>query len=153
MILLSTILTISKRRLEKNSFEILPGSGIEITGCPLAPTYRYILYWLSGKSTSKRASWNYAKLAPGQVLSKTICQPLQVPHQFEWNEHIKDNELELFWTLKTFWMSIYTKNWASVCKTLCTPPPPNICLPLNMATFTQCLISTQKLDFAEKLNR
>ena len=27
-----------KRRLEKNSFEILPGSGIEMRGCPLAPT-------------------------------------------------------------------------------------------------------------------
>ena len=80
MILLSTILTISKRRLEKNSFDILPGSGIEISGCPLASTYRYILFRLSGKLTSKRASWNYAKLAPRHVLSKTVCQPLQIRH-------------------------------------------------------------------------
>ena len=140
MILLSTILTISKRRPEKNSFEIPPGSGIEIRGCPFAPpswffrgqlnpesylplgqanlvvkylhrlnqnmyfwnftffimaqymvtlvcfsisyhtTYRYILYWISGKLTSKRASWNYAKLAPGQVLSEIVCPPLQVHH-------------------------------------------------------------------------
>ena len=118
MILLSIILTISKRQLEKNSFEILPGSGIEIRGCPLGPTYRYILYWLSDKLTSKRTSWNYAKLTSRQVLSKTVCQPLQVPrtlccffsfHQFEWNEHTKDDELELFWIINKFWMQIYTK--------------------------------------------
>ena len=36
----------------------------------------YILYWLPGKLTIKRASWNYAKLAPWQVLSKIVCQPL-----------------------------------------------------------------------------
>ena len=30
---------------------------------------------------------------------------------------------------------------------------PNIYLPINMANFTQCLISTNQMDFAEKLNR
>ena len=120
-----------KRRLEKkkNSFEIFPGSGIEIRGYPLAPTYRYILYWLSSKLTSKMANWNYAKLAPGQVLSKTVCQPLQVPHTLccfflssiwvkwaykKWQAGIILNYK------KILDVNLYTqKNRASVCKTLC----------------------------------
>ena len=46
MILLSTILTISKRRLEKNSFEIFPGSGIEIRGAHLPPPTGIIVCWV-----------------------------------------------------------------------------------------------------------
>ena len=158
MILLSTILTISKRWLDKNSFEILPGSGIEIRGYPLAPTYRYILYWLSGKLTSKRASWNYANLAPGQVLSKTICQPLQVSHTLccfffssiwvKWAYKKWPAGIILNYK-KILDVNLHKKREPVFFKTLC----PQHLLALNMAKFTQCLISTKKLDFAEKLNR
>ena len=143
-------------RLEKNNFEILPGSWIEIRGCPLAHTYRYILYLLSGKLTSKRASWNYAKLAPVQVLSKTVCQPLQVPHtlvvfsfhQFEWNEQTKDDEPELFWTIKTSGCQFtHKKNIEPVFVKYYAL---SICLLLNMAKFTQCLISTKPFGLCRK---
>ena len=39
-------------------------------------TYWYILIWLSDKLTSKRASWNYAKLAPlGKCFPKSYVNP------------------------------------------------------------------------------
>ena len=128
MILLSTILTISKRRLVKTVLRFFQVQGLKSEGAHLPPpphtpswffrgqlnlkvtchwgkqnlllkclhrlnqnmyfwiftffimaqymvklvcfsisphtTYRYILYWLPGKFTRKRASWNYAKLTP-----------------------------------------------------------------------------------------
>ena len=149
MILLSTILTISKRRLEKNSFEILPGSGIEIRGCPLAPTYRHILYWLSGKLTSKRAVEIMPSLPPGKCFPKPYVNSCRFLihfvvfsfHQFEWMsiqnmtnwkyfELYKNSECQF--THKKI-EPVFVKHYA-----------PNICLLLNMAKFTQCLIATKK---------
>ena len=88
----------------------------------------YILYWLSGKLTSKRASWNYAKLAPGQVLSKTVCQPLKVPHTLccflfssiwvKW-AYIKWPAGIILNYKKNSGCQFTQKSRASVCKTLC----------------------------------
>ena len=158
MILLSTILTISKRRPEKNSFEILPGSGIEIRGRLLAPTYRYILYCISGKLTSKRASWNYAKLALGQVLSKTVRQPLQVPHTLCWFFFIS---IWVKWAYKT-WRAGIILNYKKILDVnlhkniepvFVKHYVPNICLPLNMPSLHSALFPHKNLDFAEKLKR
>ena len=51
-----------------------------------------VLYWLPGKLTSNRASWNYAKFAPPplhppppwQVLSKIVCQPCCLTDNVSW---------------------------------------------------------------------
>ena len=153
MTLLSTILTSSKRWLEKNSFEILPGSGIEIRGSPLDPTYRYILYWLSGKLTSKRPS-----LPPGKCFPKPFVNPCRFLihfvgfsfYQFEWIEHTKDDELKLFWMIKKFWMLIYTKILEPM---FVKHYAPNTCLPLNMAKFRQCRISTKIIGLCRKVKQ
>ena len=160
MILLSTILTISKRRLEKNSFEILPGSWIEIRGCPLTPTYRYILYWLAASWQAKGQVEIMPSLPPGKCYPKPYVNPCGFLIHFvvfffssiwvKWA--YKRWRAGIILNYKKFWMSIYThkkkrepvfvKHYA-----------PNIWLPLNMAKFTQCLISTKQFGLCRKLNR
>ena len=107
-----------------------------------------------------RASWEakgqveiMPSLTPGQVLSKIVCQPVQVPHtlcwvffsSIEWNEHTKGDELELFWTIKKPRCQFTQKTRASVCKTLY---PQHLLAPkygLHSAVFPQ-----KNLDFAQK---
>ena len=150
MIFSTIILTISKRWLEKNSYEILPGSGNEIRGCPLAtpPPHTHnivLIIWQVDKQKGKlklcqacpRASAFYVN--PCRILIHFVGFSF---HQFEWNEHTKDDELEIFWTIKEFWMSIYTHK--KIEPVFVKHYAPNICLPLNMAKFTQWVISSKK---------
>ena len=109
------------------TFFIMAQYMVELVCFSISPhtSYKYVLIWSPGKLTSKRASWNYAKLDP---LASAFQNRMSTPagssytlsfHQFEWNEDTKDDELELFWTIKKSGCQFTQKTRASVCKTLC----------------------------------
>ena len=103
MVLLSTTLTISKRRLEKTVLRFFQVTEVPHTLC--------LFINLSEMSIQKMTSWNY---------------------------------------YKTFWMSVYTKILEPV---FVKHYAPNICLPLNIAKFTQCRISTKIIRLSRKFKQ
>ena len=79
-------------------------------------------------------------LPPGKCFPKPYANPCRFlihfvgfSFQFEWNEHTKDDELELFWTTKKILdVNLHTQKIEPVFVKYYAP---NICLPLNSALF------------------
>ena len=86
-------------------------------------TYWYILIWLSDKQKGKL---KLCQTCPsGQVLSKIVCQPLQVPHTLYIFINLSEMSIKrwragiILNCKKTSGCQFTQKTRASVCKTLC----------------------------------
>ena len=102
MILLSTILTISKRRPEKNSFEIPPDSGIEIRGCPFAPPSWFFRGQLNPESYLPLGQAKFVGKISSQTESKYVFLKLHILYNGTIYYYIS-----LFQHFLSYYMQIY----------------------------------------------
>ena len=157
MILLSTIFTISKKRLVKNSFEILPDSGIEIRGAYLPPPTGIYFIDYPASWQAKGQVESMQSLPLGKCFPKPYVNPCRFFIHFVvfffssiWVK-LAYKRWRVILNYKQFLMSIYTKNKLE--PVFVKHYASNICLPLNMAKFTQCSISIKQFGLCRKVKQ
>ena len=161
MILLSTVLTISKMRRVKNSFWDSSRLRDWNKRVPTFPHLQVYIVLIIRQVDKQKGKLKLCQACPRASAFQNRMSTLQVPHTL------------CCFFFSSIWMKWAYKRWragiflnykkildVNLHKKKIEPVfvkhymyTPNICLPLNMATLHSALFPHKKLDFAEKLNR